>query len=219
MNQKNISRHKKLLIIVCLFFILFGLLPGTGCNLFTQSDSTYTPKVISDGTGGTIVVYEEVKSGNERDFYTQRINSAGKPLWGENGTLIGSSQSNSYSFPVFDIVGDGAGGAIVAWPDLSPGQFQNTMYISKVDSNGNIVWKKNFAFINQLISDGDGGVIIALDGSSTTGNSNDAPIVVIRIDSQGNCPWGQQGVAIPRRNYWSSSLQVISDGANGVIAV
>ena len=123
-------------------------------------------QIISDGTGGAIAVYEEVKSHNERDFYAQRISPDGKTLWGNKGTLIGSSQSESYSFPVFDIVGDGTGGAIIAWPDLSPNQFQSTMYVSKVDSDGNIIWQKDFAYFDELISDGAGGAITAFDHRS-----------------------------------------------------
>jgi hypothetical protein len=218
MNTVHILWHKKLPVAVTISLLLVGLLSSTSCTLFIHSESTYTPKVISDGTGGAIAVYEKVKSGNERDFYAQRISPDGKNLWGDNGTLVGSSQSQSYSFPVFDIVGDGTGGAIIAWPDLSPNQFQSTMYVSKVDSDGNIIWQKDSAYFDQLISDGAGGVITAFDNRSGD-SGNNAPIVVNRIDSQGDYPWGQQGLMMPRKGYWPSTLTVISDGANGVIAV
>ena len=218
MNTRHLSWHKKLLIIISISLILGCLLSSTSCSLFIHSESTYTPKIISDGTGGAIAVYEEVKSHNERDFYAQRISPDGKTLWGNKGILIGSSQSESYSFPVFDIVGDGTGGAIIAWPDLSPNQFQSTMYVSKVDSDGNIIWQKDSAYFDELISDGAGGVITAFDNRSGD-NGNNAPIVVNRIDSQGDYLWGQQGVIIPRQGYWPNSLIVISDGANGTIAV
>jgi hypothetical protein len=217
MNIKHISWHKTLPLIIGISLILVGLMLSTSCTIIIHSDSTYTPKVISDGTGGAIAVYEEVKSGNERDFYTQRISPDGKTLWGKEGTLMGSSQSESSSVPVFDIAGDGTGGALIAWPDLS----QNTRYVTKVDSQGNILWRRDFTHFDQLISDGTGGAIIAFDRPTGYDNSsnNDIPIVVTRIDSLGNYTWGQQGITIPRQGYWPNSLQVISDGANGVIAV
>ena len=85
------SDAKKLLTILSIIIIfpllLAGVLLSTSCILFVQSNSTYTPKVISDGTGGAIAVYEEVKSGNERNFYAQRINSGGKSLWGDREHL------------------------------------------------------------------------------------------------------------------------------------
>jgi hypothetical protein len=219
MNTRHLSWHKKLPVAITISLLLLGLLSSTSCTLFIHSESTYTPKVISDGTGGAIAVYEKVKSGNERDFYAQRINPDGKNIWGDNGTPIGSSQSQSYSFPVFDIVGDGTGGAIIAWRDLS----QNTTYLSKIDSNGSILWQKQFAYFDQtfLISDDAGGAIIAFDRSAAVDNTNNnkTTILIIRVDSHGNYPWGQQGVMIPRKGYWPNTLTVISDGANGTIAV
>ncbi len=200
--------------------ILGSLLLSTSCTFFMHSDSWYTPKATSDGNGGAIVVYEDVKSGNERDFYAQRINPDGKTLWGDKGTLIGSSQSESYSFPVFDIVGDGTGGAIIAWPDLSPNQFRNTRYLSKVDSEGSILWRRDFVSFDRLISDGTGGAIIAFDHAIGADSINDeTSFVIVRIDSQGDYPWGLQGVTIPREGYWPNTLQVISDGADGGIAI
>ena len=221
MKTKHLPWYKKLSVIITISLLPLGLLSGTSCTFLSHSDSTYTPKVINDGTGGAIAVYEEVKSSNERDFYAQRISPDGKTLWSGKGTLIGSNQSASYSFPVFDIAGDGTGGAIIGWPDLSPNQSQSTKHVTKIDSNGNILWRSDFAYFDQLISDGAGGAILAFDhpAGANTINNNDIPFVVTRIDSQGNYSWGQQGVTIQRRSYWSNSLEIISDGTNGIIAV
>ncbi|HJX36881.1 MAG TPA: hypothetical protein VJ280_08010 [Dehalococcoidales bacterium] len=216
--MKNKLRFEKLLILICITLIFVSLLSGSSCILFNHSDSSYTPEAVSDGAGGAIVVYEKVKSGTNREFYAQRISPDGKPLWGVTGTLIDSSQANSYSFPVFDIVSDGTGGAIIAWPDLAPDQFQSIKYVTKIDSNGGVIWTKTCDYFEEMISDGGGGAIIAFDDSA--GNSgNNAPIVVIRIDSGGNYPWGQQGVQIRHLGNWPTGLQMVSDGANGTIAV
>jgi hypothetical protein len=210
--------YGKLAILICISLIFLSLLSGSSCILFSHSDSSYTPEVVSDGSGGAIVVYEKVKSGTNREFYAQRIGPDGKPLWGKNGTLIGNSQSNSYSFPVFNIVSDGSGGAIIGWPDLAPDRFQSIKYVTKIDSNGGAIWTKTCGYFEEMISDGSGGAIIAFDDSA--GNSgNNAPIVVIRIDSGGNYPWGQQGVQIRHIGNWPTGLQMVSDGANGAITV
>ncbi len=221
MGAIYVSRYKTLPLVISMSLILGSLLLSTSCTFFMHSDSWYTPKATSDGNGGAIVVYEDVKSGNERDFYAQRINPDGKTLWGDKGTLIGSSQSESYSFPVFDIVGDGTGGAIIAWPDLSPNQFRSTRYVSKVDSEGSILWQRDFEYFDRLISDGAGGAIIAFDRAIGVENTkyDETLIVIVRIDSQGDYPWGLQGVTIPRKGYWPNTLQVISDGADGVIVI
>ena len=144
--MKNKLRFEKLSILICITLIFVSLLSGSSCILFNHSDSSYTPEVVSDGAGGAIIVYEKVKSGTNREFYAQRIGPDGKPHWGTDGTLIGNSQSNSYSFPVFNIVSDGAGGAIIAWPDLAPDQFQSIKYVTKIDSNGGVVCTKTCGY-------------------------------------------------------------------------
>jgi len=207
-----------LLVLVAVALVILSL--TTGCTLFMHSDSTYTPKATDDGSGGAIVVYQDVK-GSKRYFYVQRIDSDGKGLWGDRGTIIGSTQSESNSFPVLDIVGDGAGGAIIGWPDLSPNQFRSTRYVSKISSEGNALWRRDFVSFDKLVSDGNGGAIIAFDhtiGADVT-EYDETSFVLVRIDSQGNYPWGLQGVSISRKGYWPNTLRVISDGASGVIVV
>ena len=74
---------------------------------------------------------------------------------------------------------------------------------------------------DKLISDGNGGAIIAFDhsiGADVIGY-DETSFVLVRIDSQGSYPWGLQGVSIPRKGYWPNTLRVISDGASGVIVV
>lgn len=209
---------RKWLLLIFISATLGFLSPTTGCTLFIHSDSTYTPKATGDGSGGAIVVYQDIK-GSQRDFYAQRISADGKSLWDDKGTLIGSTQSESYSFPVFDIVGDGTGGAIIAWPDLSPNQLRSTKYLSKISSEGHVLWRRDFVSFDRLVSDGTGGAIIAFDhaiGADIT-EHDETSVVLVRIDSQGNYPWGLQGVTTPRQGYWPNTLQVISDGASGVI--
>jgi hypothetical protein len=205
---------------VALAILLSGLLLTTSCILLRHSDSWYTPKATGDGAGGAIVVYQDVK-GSQRDFYTQRISADGRNLWGDRGALIGSTQSESYGFPVFDIVADGTGGVVIAWPDLSPNQFRSTKYVTKVSSQGEVLWRRDFVSFDRLISDGAGGAIIAFDhsiGADVIGY-DETSFVLVRIDSQGNCPWGIQGISTRRQRYWPSSLRVVSDGSGGVIAI
>ena len=58
----------------------------------------YGPKVTSDGSGGAIVAYEDIKRGNQHDFYVQKISPEGDILWGDKGVLIGSGYKYWDSF-------------------------------------------------------------------------------------------------------------------------
>jgi hypothetical protein len=209
------NKKKMLGVVAFIILIIPALLMLTGCPLHT--DSLYGLKVTGDGTGGSIALYEDKLGGA---IYTQRIDSEGKTLWGEQGVLLGSSASESYSFFNFNIVSDGSGGAIVAWPDSSQNQFRPTSHLARIDTEGKVLWQRDFISFSYLISDGSGGAIIAFDysaGIDITGDEED--LTIVRIDSQGNYPWGLQGVTIPRSNYWPNSLQVISDGGSGAIVI
>jgi hypothetical protein len=196
------------------------LLFNAGCSCLLHSDQPYGPRVIGDGTGGAIVVYEDIRSGNQHDFYAQKVSPNGDTLWGETGVLIGNGYKEFDSFFDLFIVDDSSGGAVIAWsayptkPDwkLAPGQRQipYLTHITRVDSEGNILWQKEVKSVGQMISDGAGGAIITTDYEET---------LFIKIDSEGNYPWGENGVSIYHKGYGSNSVQLASDGAGGAIVV
>ncbi len=217
--SKNLNREKPLKAWKALglagLAVLLILLPLilTGCPF--HIDSLYGVKATGDGAGGAIALYEDGLGGS---IYAQKISPEGQAMWGEKGVLLGSSNSKSYSFFSFNIVSDGSGGAIIAWPDSSQNQYRPTSHLVRLDNKGEKSWQRDFIYFDKLISDGDGGAILAFDysiGTVYTGNESDLGLV--KIDSQGNYPWGLQGVGIPRQRYQSNTLQIVSDGSGGAI--
>ena len=69
------------LIVVLLATTLFS----TSCTCLMPSPVPYGPKLTGDGTGGAIAVYEDIRGGNQHDFYAQKISPTGDSLWGETG--------------------------------------------------------------------------------------------------------------------------------------
>lgn len=173
----------------------------------------YGPKVTSDGSGGAIVAYEDIKRGNQHDFYVQKISPEGDILWGDKGVLIGSGYKYWDSFHDLHIVSDGYGGAIVAWV-VSPSRPESyATYVSRIDSKGTVLWQKEVLAFDDMImiSDGAGGVIIATDFAMT--------IFIKKIDSEGSFPWGETGVSLRAEDYSPHSLGLVSDEAEGAIVV
>jgi len=198
---------------------------SSGCSCFVSSPQPYGPRVTGDGTGGAIAVYEDIKGGNQHDFYAQKISPEGDILWGEKGVLIGGGYKQFDSFHELHLVSDGSGGAVIAWsaypsePDwrLAPGQRQieYLTHITRVDSDGSIMWQREVRGVDHMISDGAGGAIIATDYSY-----DERTLFVIKIDPEGNFPWGEDGVLIVSHNiYQSNSLGLAGDGAGGAIIV
>jgi hypothetical protein len=98
------------------------------------------------------------------------------------------------------LISDGAGGAIIAWPDRRSGTDLD-IYAQRLDANGAPLWAGNgiplcVALGDQaevtLVSDGAGGAILAWwDLRDFVGN-----IYVQRLDGNGNAMWAANGIPI-----------------------
>jgi hypothetical protein len=170
--------------------------------------------ITGDSSGGTIAVYQIwPMSDSYGQVYVQEISPEGAFLLGEKGILIGGGcraddRCDSYA------VSDGSGGAIFIWlefpsqPEGEPSSLQT--HVAKIDSEGDIEWRRDIPGIDQAIPDGSGGVIIAY----TDPYDN---ISVLKIDAEGNLPWGEDGVSLNLTEY--TPLAVASDNLGGVIVV
>ena len=185
----------------------------TGCP--QHNEQLYGARVTSDGNGSAFIVYEAT---NGENMYVQKISADGKTVWGEKGVLLGNSGSQAYSFFSFNIIYDNAGGAIVVWPDSSQDKLRPTSHLTRIDAQGNVIWQHDFSYFNQLLSDGSGGAIICYDDPLST-NSDNKDLIIVKIDSDGNYPWGLQDVTVYRHGYQSNTLQITSDGNGGAIVV
>ena len=135
------------------------------CN---ASGNQQNPQLVSDGNGGAIITWHDYRNTGttSSDIYAQKINTIGIPQWDGNGSLICNAPEQQWS-P--QIISDGAGGAIITWVDLRHGA--KDIYAQKIDSTGTTRWAENSTglicnairdqFSPQIISDGNGGAIIA----------------------------------------------------------
>ena len=172
--------------------------------------------ITGDNSGGTIAIYEIWQpSGSYGQVYVQKIGDQGDFLWGEDGIPIGSGcraddRCESYA------VSDGSGGGIVIWmerlpqPEGEPRSSDFQTHVARADSEGYIKWQRDIPGVDQAIPDGSGGVIIAY--TDPYGN-----VSVLRIDSDGNRPWGGEAVSLNTGQRWL--LSVASDDLGGIIVV
>ena len=82
-----------------------------GIAICTAAQNQTSPNLVSDGSGGAIVVWQDSRMVGTAAIYSQRVSGAGVFAWDANGRSLCSACSAS---PV-GIVSDGQGGAIVAW--------------------------------------------------------------------------------------------------------
>jgi hypothetical protein len=197
---------------IVIWTLIAAILLAASCIGGGMAPGIPPPGITGDNSGGAIVTYAVYESLTEQSLYVQRISPEGDFVWGGNGVLIGSTGNG---VPYSEAVSDGSGGAIVAWSECLPevpGEPPSCQtYVARVDSEGNVEWRKHIAGIDQAIPDGSGGVIIAYD--DPFGN-----LSVLKIDSEGNLPWGEDAVSLGG-TAGSSSRDIASDGSGGVIAI
>jgi len=85
-----------------------------GVAVSVEAGDQVDQRLIADGSGGAIIVWEDGRSGTLFHIFAQRVDRAGVPQWSTNGIAVSFAANNQL---VPQLVSDGAGGAIIAWQD------------------------------------------------------------------------------------------------------
>lgn len=193
-----------------------ALLWQAAVAICTVANAQEKPKIVSDGEGGAIIVWQDNRSGSRYDIYAQRINGNGVPLWTENGVAI-STANNVYPYNLLmEIVADGAGGAIIAWADKTSGTWK--VKAQRIESAGTLAWTADGVpvsatattqYVSPLVADGSGGAILAWTSSG-------GDLYAQRISAGGALEW-MSDVLVSGAAGQQSGSQLTTDGAGGAI--
>ena len=195
-----------------------------GVPVSTVTGDEEHPEIISDGAGGSIIVWQTYRHPNNYPhIYAQRLDEEGYPLWATGGISV-CTAANSQHKP--QIVTDGVGGAIIAWRDFRNGNAD--IYAQRIDPDGDPLWEVDGIAVctvqdtfgwwleSQIsmipISDG---VIIAWYDKRTGTFS----IYAQRIDTSGTIMWTPDGIAVCSEAGGQIEPVLVTDGAEGAIAV
>ncbi len=193
---------------------------ANGVVICNAANTQWYPEIVSDGSGGAIIIWRDHRSGASSDIFAQKINANGAVQWTPNGVSLTSGLYTNEP----QMTADGSGGAIITWNDYRDGN--SNIYAQRVNSAGVAQWTANGIVISaaantqdypQIIADGSGGAIIAwFDGRD--GNSN---IYAQRVNTSGIIQWTANGVAIVSDFYNGGSRvpQLVTDGSGGAIFV
>jgi len=193
--------------------LITAILLTASCIPWGWAVSISPPGITGDNSGGAIVTYAVYETLTEQDYYVQRISPAGDFLWGGRGVLIGSTGNG---IPWSEAVSDGSGGAIVSWweclPEVPGEPTSCQSYVARIDAEGDVQWQwgREGVKIESMIADGAGGVIIGVWVADTKGS-------LVKIDAEGNLPWGEDGVSVGLVPEYLN--QMVSYGSGGVIVV
>jgi len=187
-------------------------------------------KLVSDGSGGVIIVWEDNR-GQDTRIYSQRISSDGGMLWPNSGIPVASGSGAQLQPQIID---DGMGNFIIAWMESSHPQYdigENNIYVQKIDADGKLLWTEGgiplcTASKNQthpeLASDGSGGCIVVWHD---TRNRPNRDVYAQRVSSEGKILWEADGVLIwdvsgvdkSSIEAGSYDIQIIDDSTGAIV--
>jgi len=193
---------------------------ANGIRVSSSDKFQYNPTVVSDGTGGVIVLWiEGLNTGDyaDKNFAAQRLNNAGELLWGSAGIAV--TQGGNVVEPV--IIADGSGGAIVGWAYLSGNG--NNLYTQRISASGATLWQANGAplslaandqFYLRAAADGSGGAwFVWVDNRNPFHD-----VYGQHLDRDGVPLWPQDGSRLNSQPLGSTQPNVVADGTGGAIA-
>jgi len=175
------------------------------------------PVIVSDGAGGTIIVWRDYRSGSHADIYAQRIDRSGRALWAADGVPICTAAGDQYRPAALS---DDAGGVIVAWMDSRFSSLD--IYASRLDASGNALWTTDgvavcTAFDSQydpvIAYDTDGGAIIAWYDYRNSGHD----VYAQRVNPSGGMVWINDGIAVCTETGYQGGTVITSDDSGGAI--
>jgi hypothetical protein len=189
--------------------------PQNGVPVCQAPQDQTSPQIVSDGAGGAIIVWEDMRNGN-LDLWAQRLNASGAVEWMTNGVQICGEAGTQQAAR---LVSDGVGGAIIVWEDNR--NSDSDIFAQRVTAAGLVQWgggglpialKSDFQLHPRIASDGAGGAIIVwLDLQLGNGD-----IYGQRVNASGNALWNFNGNEMGILSDFSAP-QVISDGFGGVL--
>jgi len=183
----------------------------------TAPNSQSDPLVIPDGAGGTIVAWQDPRTGGGVDIYVQKLSMFGYIQWPSDGVAICTAQTGVV---LGGMVSDGAGGAIITWHDRR--NFYNGIFAQRIASNGAIQWTANGVTVCSelehqqnpaLAPDGASGAIIAWEDR----RSGVYDIYAQRLNASGTAQWAAGGIPICDSGQMQKAVQVVEDSSGGAV--
>jgi hypothetical protein len=169
-----------------------------GVAVCTDSQPQYEPLLVTDGSGGAIIMWTDLRLGLD-GIYAQRLNTAGTALWTANGRAVVTTPVAQKA----SAIPDGSGGAIVAWEDYRDWEATGAdVYVQHINSSGARQWTGGGYPV--VVGPGDQlwPCVIAAPGgpmifwSDDRNVPDDFDVYGQRIDALGAAQWTANGVAV-----------------------
>ena len=200
----------------------FPLWESNGKNVCNDTSDQSTPNLCTDGKGGVIVTWSDLRSGIARDVYAQRIKADGTIMWSANGIPVANKSIREHNEKVTT---DNQGGAYVVWEQFDDLSGLWDVWAQHIDSLGNRLWDVNGVPVSGVYSNKrnpkiqqcktDGFYVVWQDFE----NLLDYEIIAQRMSSSGEQMWGIFGTAVAVQPGAQVNPKIDGDSITGGIYV
>ena len=191
---------------------------ANGVAVCNADEAQVDPRLVSDGSGGAIIVWADWRFGLNADIYAQRVNAGGLVQWPVNGLSVCAAVGNQGAARLDT---DGVNGAIITWIDSrTPGA--DDVYAQRVSREGAPLWSVNGVAVctapnaqadPRIVPDGAGGAIIAwADARAVSWD-----VYAQKIDASGAAKWIVGGARAGRAIGGWAAHDIAPNGVGGVI--
>jgi hypothetical protein len=209
--------------------------PQFGRAIDSAFGDQLAPRIATDGANGAIITWLDRRS-FPFNIDAQHVLATGDvdPAWPANGralltdALTATIVPQGQEFP--DIVSDGAGGAIITWPDARDNTLGLDIYVQHILASGVVDsnWPVNGATLTVargqqthpfIVSDGDGGAIITWVDGRAGATVNDLDIYAAHVSRKGlvDGSWPDNGTPLSTAPGAQFSPAILADGAGGAM--
>ncbi len=190
-----------------------------GIAVAAKAGSQDNPRVLSDGSGGALFIWEDDSTGLDANLFVQHVSSTGTVLWGGGGYKVcnlGGAQINP------KMVSDGAGGAVITWQDKRNGSDYD-VYAQKINSLGVSQWTSGGVALcliagtqsnPKIVSDLLGGAVIAWQDKRS---GIDYDVYAQYVNNSGVAMWTAGGKLVSNATGAQSAIDMCGDATGAII--
>ncbi len=109
-----------------------------GVQVAPSPGPQYYPQMVSDGSDGAVITWQDNRTGTDYDIYAQRLNISGQTLWAANGLAVCTAAGHQYN-P--QLVRDESS-VLITWQDKRK-VTDFDIYAQRLDLSGIAEWQTN----------------------------------------------------------------------------
>ncbi len=174
--------------------------------------------MVSDGSGGAYIVWDDYRNGfSNIDIYAQKLSASGSAVWTNGGVAVSSANQNQST-----VSADTSNGLlIIAWTDTR--NDAGDIYAQALNSSGASQWTTGGVPVSaasgtqmssQIVRDGQGGAIL-----TWADNRSNYDIYAQRLNSAGAAQWNSNGIAVNTADQYQVYPGITPDNAGGAFIV